>query len=430
VLTDREIATLIIFGGMAIAALFSRTIREALHDILRLLLNKYILWPLIVYFVYSVFLIWAASHIGWWKPSLIKDTIIVVMITGIGMLFSANEIRSGTFLVRKTVRNAAGAAALATFYINLSSFSVITEIMFQIILAIAAILGVFAKHQRNVPRSVVVFFDTILTIGGVILIIKTSVDFSELWSNKGWEIFEPLILSIWFPLMLIPFVYAFSYLIHVQSAIVGLRTLNDKRSLKPIVLLAFLLGIRISVKYAASFSGHWRLDIIKETTFRGTHNLMRRYRQSVRKHDAKLRAEKKKLKKYAGIDGVDEYGKRLDRREFKETRRALTDLAVFQVATYRNRGHYYEDPLIFLSTSKHYGLTGDLEVMAKVSKNKRSWYAWRRTVSGWVFAVGGNKDIDLQWHYDGPAPPSSYPGRIKDEWTTDTTDKTAINWTD
>lgn len=111
-------------------------------------------------------------------------------------------------------------------------------------------------------------------------------------------------------------------------------------------------------------------------------------------------------------------------------RHALTDLASFQMATYRNRGHYYEDPHIFLSDSEHYGLTGDLGVVAKVSKNKSAWYAWRQTVSGWVFAVGGSQDIDLQWRYDGLAPPSPYPGRVKGEWATNIADETALNWTE
>jgi hypothetical protein len=432
VLTDREIATLIIFGVIIVGALFSKTVRESLHGVLRSILNKYILVPILVYLVYSVALIWAAWTIGWWNSDLLKDTFIVVFITGFGMLFSANTIKSGGFLIKKTVVGTVGLAALITFYVNLSSFNVLSEIIFQLVIGAAVIFSVVAKYQRDPSsKSLAKFFDAIVVIGGIILIIKTTSDFREIWANEDpAEIFEPLILSIWFPLMLIPFVYLFSLVIYTQSLLKGLSAIRMD-PIKFRIVIALLLGLRFSVKYTSSFNGIWRMDITEISTYREARKLMRRFRQDVRLQDDKIKAEKRKLKKYAGVDGVDDNGKRLDRREFKETQRLLVDLFFYQMGQHRNRlGHYFENSLILLNNSEYYGLKTDLNVTVKLSKNKQSWYAWRRTPSGWVFAAGGSKNIDIEWRYDGPEPPKSFPGRVKDEWSTESGTGSASNWID
>ncbi|HYF97167.1 MAG TPA: hypothetical protein VD947_03975 [Patescibacteria group bacterium] len=431
-LTDREIATLIIFGAIFTAALLSKTVRKSLLDVLRSILNKYILGPILVYLAYSATLIWAAWSLGWWNTDLLKDTFIVVFITGIGMLFRANTIKSGSFLIKKTILSTVGLAALITFYVNLSSFNVISEIIFQLVIGAAVLLSIVAKHQLDhSSKSLAKFFDAIVVIGGIVLIIKTTADFKKILASEGpLEIFEPLILTVWFPLMLIPFVYIFSLVINIQSLLKGLSAIsNDPIKLR--VIAALLVGLRFSVKYASSFIGHWRMDITEISTYRETQKLMHRFRQNVRLRDDKIKTEQRKLKKYAGVNGVDNEGRQLDRREFKETQRLLIDLYFYQMGMYRGRlGHYFENSLILLNNNEYYGLKTDLNVTVKLSKNKRSWYAWRRTASGWVFAAGGSKDIDVQWRYDGSEPPKSFPGHIKDEWSSESGTGTALNWTD
>ncbi len=432
-ITNREIATLIILGAIFVAMLFSKAVRKSLLDILRSISNKYILGSILVYLTYSAILIWAARSLGLWDSNLLKDTFTVVFITGIGMLFSANTIKSGGFLVKKTVVSTVGLAALITFYINLSSFNVISEVVFQLVIGMAVILSVVAKHQRDASsKSLARFFDTVVAIAGVILIIKTTTDFKEIWATEGPSgIFEPLILSVWFPLMLIPFVYAFSLVIYTQSLLTGLSVISREDPIKLRVIAALLFGLHFSVRYASSFSGHWRMDITNVTSYLKARELMRHFRNDVRLRDSNIKAEKHRLKQYAGVDGVDDLGKRLDRREFKETQRLLIDLFFYQMGQHRNRlGHYFENSLILLNSSEYYGLKTDLNVTVKLSKNKQSWYAWRRTPSGWVFAAGGSKDIDFQWRYDGANPPKSFPGRIKDEWSTNLGVGAAANWID
>jgi hypothetical protein len=104
--------------------------------------------------------------------------------------------------------------------------------------------------------------------------------------------------------------------------------------------------------------------------------------------------------------------RRLDRREFKETVSALRSLALYQIGWYRNHsGRYKEDLLAIIGddfTSD--GLPKDSGITLKVSDDGQSYYAWRRTVTGWCFAIGAAGPPPEQWEYDGPHPPQRFPG--------------------
>jgi hypothetical protein len=58
------------------------------------------------------------------------------------------------------------------------------------------------------------------------------------------------------------------------------------------------------------------------------------------------------------------------------------------------------------------------------AKKGRAWYAWRRTVTGWCFAIGAAGPPPDRWEYDGPEPPGGFPSKGRG-WG----DKANRNWT-
>lgn len=126
--------------------------------------------------------------------------------------------------------------------------------------------------------------------------------------------------------------------------------------------------------------------------------------------DAKAeQLEREREERYAGSKECDEFGQRLDQREFKETKNALQRLAGMQMGWYRNRGgRYRPDLLEMLSTD---GLPEDHGIELSVAPDGQSWWAWRRTVSGWCFAIGATQPPPDQWLFDGPEPPGGFPGQ-------------------
>ena len=131
--------------------------------------------------------------------------------------------------------------------------------------------------------------------------------------------------------------------------------------------------------------------------------------------DQKQRAEdaaeaEARLVCFAGIEGEDEDGRRLDQREFAETRDALQWIATAQMGWFRNHGSRYRSDL-FQMLPPFKGLPEDHGISLSVSSDGQGWWAWRRTVTGWCFAIGAAAPPSDQWLYDGPEPPTGFPGR-------------------
>ena len=117
-----------------------------------------------------------------------------------------------------------------------------------------------------------------------------------------------------------------------------------------------------------------------------------------------------------------------DRREFEETKRALRWIATCQMGWGRRETGYRADILDVVGDLSSHGLPGDGGVTVLVAPDGGSWYAWRRTPSGWVFAIGAAGSPPDQWEYDGVEPPSGFPGESPD-WGSGPLDcESAPNW--
>lgn len=91
----------------------------------------------------------------------------------------------------------------------------------------------------------------------------------------------------------------------------------------------------------------------------------------------------------------------------------------------RRETGYRADTLVVVGDLRSHGLPGDGGIEVRVSPVGSTWYAWRRTMSGWVVAIGAAGPPPGQWEYDGPAPPSGFPGESSD-WGSGSSDYDAV----
>ena len=61
------------------------------------------------------------------------------------------------------------------------------------------------------------------------------------------------------------------------------------------------------------------------------------------------------------------------------------------------------------------------EIVMTVGPKGRSWFAWRRTISGWVFGIGAASARPDKWTWEGPegAEPPAGPRYGLDLWRLD-----------
>ncbi len=151
-------------------------------------------------------------------------------------------------------------------------------------------------------------------------------------------------------------------------------------------------------------------DVVHASGFVSALRAIRAVRERRRDERDAERATARRLVDNVGLDGWHADGRRLDEREFDETRNALRWLSTCHMGHYRNGGRYRSDLMpIVESYFVRDGLPEDHGVVMVVARDGQAWYAYRRTVSGWCFAIGARGSPPDERCYDGSEPPSTFP---------------------
>lgn len=173
-----------------------------------------------------------------------------------------------------------------------------------------------------------------------------------------------------------------------------------------------VLKLRLAVHLVAGLRHYWFRQLTRAANFGATMRVADEFkRDQAQALREKLEAEER-LVRNVGLEGVDDDGRRLDEREFKETRNALRGLETAQMGWHRNQGGRYRPELIKMLEGRfeRNGLPEDHGIILWVADDGQSWWAYRRTVTSWCFAVGATGPPPGQWLYDGPEPPTGPPG--------------------
>jgi hypothetical protein len=221
-------------------------------------------------------------------------------------------------------------------------------------------------------------------------------------------------LPIYLTLGALPFIYLFSVFVTYQSVLTNLSWRGDNHGATRHAKVALMLGFRLHLRDMNAFRAKNRAwDFARTKSVREGLGMIAEHRRSLRAAERAERRAADRLREYAGVPGTDKEGRQLDQREFAETKNALDHIASAQIGWYRNRGEGYRPEMLEIQKDflGSYGLPPDHGIQLFVSKNRRAWYAWRRTTSGWCFAIGAAKPPYDRWIYDGPEPPKGFPGK-------------------
>jgi len=134
-----------------------------------------------------------------------------------------------------------------------------------------------------------------------------------------------------------------------------------------------------------------------------------------------------------GSNEVDERGRRIDDREFHETRDALRLLVNWSTGWWSRRSAFRDDLIGAFYTEKDFskrGLPADHGLQMRVSSDGQCVWLWRRTISGWVFgiAVAAEDGNFREWLYAGAGAPTLSP--LDDEGIWGEASETPRDWTE
>jgi hypothetical protein len=408
---NRELASLIWLGIALIWAVSRADIRASLRELCKSAVSPKIIGPLGVMALYVGAVVYVAREVGLWKPEFVTATVVWFVGSAVALMFSIDRVWKQRIFLLGLLVKVVGLAAIAEFVVNLYVLPLAVELVLVPITALLAMVTVVARTQeQQVAKR---FAERLLAWSGWALVIYVAARLATDWD--GSEVGEEALgfaAPVWLTVAVLPLVYLLALFAVYETAFMRLRFAGDSRDCPGWARAGLLAGLHVRGEDVAAFNGQWARRVRGARSFHGARRAAHEFRAARRAEARALDAQERRLERYAGVEGADEDGRRLDQREFEATRCALRHLQIAQMGWYRNQGGRYRTELleILATTFEKCGLAELHGVELHVSDEGQAWWAWRRTATGWCFAIGAAGAPPDEWLFDGPEPPAGFPG--------------------
>ncbi len=282
-MSNLEMAILILLVGLALWSITNRSVRPKIFVLVKIILGAKIVTVVVIYFGYSVGLVYLAWNLGLWESSLVKDTIITILVVGMPMVFNAHEIESGLGFVKQTVWQTIGISTFLTYYLNLSSLPVFVNLLLIVLVVGGGFIIAASKSLGKEGRPFVLAMSIIIFAISMTFLTSATISAVHIWRKHQIDNqLQGLWVSIWLPLLLIPFIYFLGFFVQCQLLFTMLPFFNDHRKLKILVRLAIFLGFRMRISLVTSFVGDWRLRTTGVETYGVARKLMGDFRREMK----------------------------------------------------------------------------------------------------------------------------------------------------
>ena len=412
ILDNREIAVCIWTAVISLWCWSKPTIRSAVKRVMERLCQPAILILLSAMFMWIGLEIAVGTRLSLWNMDLAKST--VVWTVGSATLLCLNCVKAAKEpnFFKRIMLGALAVTVFVEFFVNLHVFSLPVELVLQLVIIIlvmgAAVSGA-RRQDEKIKNTCEVLFG---------LIILWMLFYSVRQTHLRWGQIDTqslcleLGLPIWLTLGIVPYLFLFSIILAYDSAFRRINALDAQMTAKWRACVTLLCSFHVRFRDLNGFTAYWLNSLAKAANIRAAHEVIREFRQRRRETALAEQVKLERLRRNAGMQGTDDEGRCLDQREFQETMDALMWLHTCQNGWYeRSGGRYREDLLSILGDSfVRHGLPEGSGITLHVSQDGQSWYAWRRTVTGWCFAIGAQGPPPNCWEHDGSEPPKGFPG--------------------
>lgn len=413
-LTTRETASLLLIAALVVVIVAVPKLRRATVPEIPSVAQAALSPKLVIVYFLVVAASAASTGTAWffglWDLSLIKDAVILTGAVALPMTFRSLAFKSGGELTHRLLRDTLGLTALIAFYLGTAPLPLIGELLMQAVVTVFVVFQAFARtnaQYRPIEKSCDVLLGAIATF----LLIWTTTHL--VMSPPDWpELVRSLVFSLWLPLSLLPFFYAFGLYAVAENVLLRFRAM--RKPFTPQLVLAFMIGTRLRLSLLKQFKGRYNA-VADAHGFREGLARMRDFREDLQRRRREEDERMAELERNAGRPGVDEDGLHIDRREFDITKERLNWIWSCETGRFERQGNRYWDHLTdFIVDAKDHGLADDHGFMVETAKEGQVWRAWRRAPGGAVLGAGGAEHRS-QFYFQGDNPPKGWPGSSP-EW--------------
>lgn len=406
----RQWALLIWIGFAVIYFLIDQSRRKQIIG----LANEFLrLWrPLLLMITYVAGWVWLARALGFWEFALFTDTLFWLAGPALWSFMNTGDVVKDENYVAATLKRVIQWTVIVEFVVGIFTFSIVTEFL---LVPLLVVVGGASAIVGNSPGSAPVkrVLESVKTLFGLWVLAYVAFKLTTDWGSLDGSLqLKAFALPIWLSAVILPYLLTVGFYSAYRSFFKRIDFFaGDSSKGSRQAKLALMTLPQLDIKTLDSSVWRWG----REATARRSIRLAREaIKAGIAAEEEAEQAEQDKAQRLvdrAGAQGADDEGEQLDQREFKETRDALMWLHTAQSGWYNQLDRYRDDLLEMLSpTFERMGLPDQHGITLRVAADGASWWAWRRTVTGWCFAIGAAQKPPDQWLYDGPEPPTGFPG--------------------
>ena len=244
---NREIAIGVwVIIGLAVI-LPTKPARQFIKTAIPILFCKKFVIFYIVFLSFLGLVLFALNWAGFWDLTLLKDTVFWVLFVELPLFAKAIEKADGGRFFSKLIRENVAIVVAIEFFVGFWTFSLITEIILIPLTVLISVLQVLAGQDKK-HRSVKRFFDGLLVLWGIILLINAI--YSLIHAPNQFLSFDTL-KSLLLPLVLLVFNLPVVYGLALYNTYeqVFIRVKGEKDEIINLKKLARRLDLQIGENY-------------------------------------------------------------------------------------------------------------------------------------------------------------------------------------
>jgi hypothetical protein len=399
---NRQLAIIMVLLAFTVL-LSTKSSRESFERAARHLFHPKVLSLFILYFLWGAVIHFAAWEVHAWNVRMAGDSIFWAASSGITLLVLSitNAGREDNFFLYRA-RKLLELAVVLEFFLNLQTLPLWGELLLQLCLTFLVVLKVVADHNNETSAS--------KALGVTLAVITTGLLIYSCHAViSGWnqldklQEFRKFLLPVWLTIGVLPFVFVMALAAGYGTLYARMKASTGLDRLPIRSRVGVALALRLRLLDINGLRGRYLQEAAHADRVTDAIRVIGAFRSDRTRRAKIAEMKKERLDQFAGADGEDDQGRRLDQREFSETQAALRWLATCQMGWHNRNGHYRADLLEFMDDFTSQGLPVDHGIVMRL--HKEGWYAYRRTVGGWVLGIGAVGPTPDQWFFDGPEPP-------------------------
>lgn len=420
-LDNRELASVILMACCAVLVCRTKNKRHAVLKSLRSALLAMLSPPLIP--VWAAFAIWSVlvvklmAKYDLWESSLLKDTILEVVLVGIPAVVNYVSAGSTRVVFRELVLSELSLGGVLGYYITLEVMPLPIEVLLQVIGLILALLPLLQRKPDGAIFPERIVFALSAFIGALYISYTTRALVCSYQDHSLASDISVYLLGVWYPAAMVPLIMAIALFSAYQLMLRRIQRLYGKAP--TLVLAGLCLALAPRLAYVRHFNPLLAKEYFELARHADRKRFLSNYKRSVVLKVAKEREKDARYRKGEGKAGFDSNGLWLDRTCLREIKQKLGVVeSVLSSDSYVDKsfGEHHDMLDIFTPCGCNSGCE---EVDGQL-------VLWMSNQTGFTFAILGRVRESGWLRYEGERPPSADDVRQLTGFVAD--EETLPNW--